>query len=127
MSFQENHRKIQRVRKMRCAVIDNNTIAERISNALRGYSDKELARLTGSVPRTIQNIRQRQNAPSAATLINLMRAIPEVNETVQHLAGRSPASSEAIIKQAMNVLGGLSNEINTNRVSSMVKTPERSR
>lgn len=121
MSFTENRRKLQRVRKMGCAIIDNHTIGECISRALRGYSDKDLARLTGAVPRTIQNIRQCQNSPSAATLINLMRAIPEVNETVLQLANRSPASSEAIIKQAIDILGG-NHEIYPNRVSPIDKT-----
>lgn len=50
-----------------------------------GRTNKELHRETNLTPRAIENIRQRQSLPSAATLILLRRAIPELDAEIRRL------------------------------------------
>jgi hypothetical protein len=50
-----------------------------------GRSTKEFARTTALTPRAVENIRQRQSLPSAATLIALRRAIPELDAEIRRL------------------------------------------
>lgn len=96
--------------------INSQTVAERISLALRstvsGWAapGKQVSKMTGKCPRTIRNIMDGSNAPSASTLIELMRDFDEVYVEVLRLSNRmSDEPSGSIhqrIEQAINILNG---------------------
>lgn len=111
--------------------INSQTVAERVSSALRNAvfglaaPGKQVSRLTGRNPRTIRNLMDGSNAPSAATLIELMRDFDDVYFAVLDLAQRQPqaqtsAEVQQRIEQAMTILcGGNNDQINPDRVSSV--------
>lgn len=101
---------------MQAGVITSDMVAESVSNALRsavsGLSapGKRVARCVGKNARTIRNIMEGANAPSAATLIQLMREFDEVHEAVLVLANRDPSNPSGLnhqsIQQIMSILSG---------------------
>lgn len=112
------------------AAISSQAVAESVSNALRlslsGLSapGKRVSRLTGKNPRTIRNLMEGSNAPSAATLIELMREFDEVYFEVLRLANRNPSEPSGSInhriEQAVNILcGGNNDAINPDRIPSV--------
>lgn len=121
MSFTKNDRKFQRGGRMTSIAhpITNHTVAERFSEAICRYTDKQLARMTGGCPRAFRNHRQALNAPSAATLINLMRESDEVFHAVLDMAQRAPVPASDMherVTQVLEILGG-QNEVSSYRVS----------
>ncbi len=119
--------------------ISSQTVAERVSCALKlsvsgmAAPGKRVSRMTGKNPRTIRNLMDGSNAPSAATLIELMREFDEVFVEVMHLAGRMPSepsgsNEQARIQQAINILcGGEQHEVNSDRISQMGRLSPSSR
>ena len=111
--------------------INSQTVAERVSCALRqaviglAAPGKQVSRITGRNPRTIRNLMDGSNAPSAATLIELMRDFDDVYIAVLEMAQRHPESPSGDdiqnrIEQAMKILCGENNdEINTDRISPL--------
>ena len=101
---------------MQAGVITSDTVAESVSSALRsavsGLSapGKRVARCVGKNARTIRNIMEGANAPSAATLIQLMREFDEVHEAVLCLADRNSVKPSGLdnhrIQQIMSILSG---------------------
>lgn len=89
------------------------SIAQALRNAVSGLAapGKQLSRMTGRCPRTIRNLMDASNAPSAATLIELMRDFDEVHQVVLELAQRNQQSETAEdihcrIQQALKILSG---------------------
>lgn len=122
MSYPKRDRKFQsggRSMMTAAAPINSHTIASQFAEAIRHYSDKQLARMAGACPRTFKNHRQGLNAPSAVVLINLMRESDEVFNVVLEMAGRDPAphNARARIEQALQILQQeAESEINNHRV-----------
>lgn len=103
------------VRMIAAESLTNQAVAERVGYALRaalaGFSSpgKRVSRMTGRHPRTIRNLLDGSNAPSAATLIELMREFDEVHQEVLRLANRSPSETSVSpekIQQLLSVLFG---------------------
>lgn len=89
------------------------SIARALRNAVSGLAapSKQLSRMTGKCPRTIRNLMDASNAPSAATLIELMRDFDEVHHAVLTLAQRNQQNETAEdihdrIQQALKILSG---------------------
>jgi hypothetical protein len=117
---------------MLAVAISSQSVAQNVASALRAAvahlpaAGKQVSRMTGKCPRTIRNLLEAQNAPSAATLIELMRDFDEVYEAVLSMAQRNPqapsgANHQDRIEQAMKILGGGNHEINTDRSPQMVR------
>lgn len=105
--------------KMQTAIspINSQIVAQSIARALRNAvsglaaPSKQLSRMTGKCPRTIRNLMDASNAPSAATLIELMRDFDEVHEVVMTLAQRNLQNENADdvhqrIQAALKILSG---------------------
>jgi plasmid maintenance system antidote protein VapI len=93
--------------------LDTPTIIETVADAVeraRGRCAKAVASHFGLTTPTARNILERRNAPSATTLIRLMRSSDEVFEAVIRLAERSPdvvtAEQKARIEAALAILQG---------------------
>jgi hypothetical protein len=88
------------------APVNSHAVARQFADAIRAYTDKQLARMAGACPRTFRNHRQGLNAPSAVVLINLMRESDEVFNAVLEMAGRdpNPHNTRARIEQALQIL-----------------------
>ncbi|MBI1425803.1 MAG: hypothetical protein GC149_20450 [Gammaproteobacteria bacterium] len=136
MSYIKNARtfppRTGRGNKMPYAAVTSQAVAERVSSALRSAVSglrapgKQVSRMTGRNPRTIRNLMDGSNAPSAATLIELMRDFDEVYIEVLRLANRvSDEPSGSDIKQrietAINILSGGEHEISPDRISQMAQ------
>lgn len=77
------------------AVIENSSIIDFVGKLIAPFSDKEAARMAGTVDRTIKNIRQGQNAPASATFVNLIANVPGAAEAFMDMVHRQRASIEA--------------------------------
>jgi hypothetical protein len=97
-----------------------------VADLIGPYADKDLARMTGVCPRTFKNLRQKQNSPSAATLIALMCVLPEASDAVMKITGRDPARIRANLNdvhehvQNLKLLCG-DYDFNSSRISSVAR------
>ena len=93
--------------------VDTPTLIETIAGAVEksaGRVVKVVAMQFGLTTPTARNILERRNAPSATTLIRLMRESDEVFQAVIQMAGRSPdvvtTEQKARIEAALAILQG---------------------
>jgi len=103
--------------------IDNQFVATVVAAALQRSASKwpsklkTIASRVGISDRTVQNIYDGSNAPSAATLIRLMREFEPVHNAVLDLAGRpshpkKDYSESERIQLAMSILSGGTHDSN---------------
>lgn len=109
--------------------VNTESVTQALSNALRlrfGMTQCAVKRIASSLKcntRAARNWWEGHNAPSAVTLIQMMREFDEVYDVVMEMAGRRDADADesARVQYAMKILKGeiAPHEIDHNRVPRM--------